>query len=426
MYEKQQWANGNPDTPLSAGRLLHMEQGISDALDRPSAFYRDSGDDLLSALFGSTQLPDDVPKVTWSDGLTSSFASPVTVRPSIVGTGAKVTSWNSKTGTPDPNFFFDPGIFSSANGGSQDLEMHGDTKPGGSAQAASWFVAAEFVTSETDAFELGFYTTGQTTLQIEVGGVPMGVFRSQPGLATGKKATVTFPVAARRHIRLVGLAPFYGVFLKTGQTISRPTLTRRYGAIIGDSYVNGAGGPYGLAAGNAAANRGAGGYGTYASRLLTAMGSNSHILAGIGGTGLVATSPTSHYQTRAQAVVDFAPNFLVITGSVNDPSNGAGVQAALEQLLASTSSIPERYVMTVTRLGWEACNAAIRAAVAAHGNGVKILEMEGVLDGTGNTVGGGTGARGLLLMEDNSHPTLAGHAFLLRQATRRYRELLAA
>lgn len=33
VYEQQEWRNGDPSTPLSAGRLLHMEQGISDAVE---------------------------------------------------------------------------------------------------------------------------------------------------------------------------------------------------------------------------------------------------------------------------------------------------------------------------------------------------------------------------------------------------------
>lgn len=32
-YNPQQWRNGDPTTPLSAARLLHMEQGISDSLE---------------------------------------------------------------------------------------------------------------------------------------------------------------------------------------------------------------------------------------------------------------------------------------------------------------------------------------------------------------------------------------------------------
>jgi hypothetical protein len=61
--------------------------------------------------------------------------------------------------------------------------------------------------------------------------------------------------------------------------------------------------------------------------------------------------------------------------------------------------------------------------VAAHGNNVKVVEVEGIMDGAGNTWdANGTKMRGLFQMKDNSHPTMQGHNFLLRQI---YRETLA-
>lgn len=411
-------------------RVLTPEQGDARYLGASGPVLqgiqqRMKADDMLAALYEIPLPPDDRPTVTWSSSMTSSFTSPVTVKPSIVGTGTQVSNWNSWTGTPDPNFHVDPGVFGTANGGSSDLEIHGETKPGGSAQAASWPYTVEFITSETDAFEVGIYDTGSSAFILEVGGISAGYFQVPSGLATGKKFNVTFPRSGRRHIRLVGVPRFSALYLKTGQSITKPVVTRRVGAIIGDSYVGGAGGTYGLSGSGAASDRGTTQITGYAPRLLRAMGSNAHVLAGIGGTGLVATSPTSHYQTRVAAVNGFSPNFLVVTGSINDPSNGNGVQAAVEALLASTTSIPERYLMTVTRQGWEACNTAIRAGVAAHGNSnVKIIEVDGILDGTGNSINGGTGMRGQFLMSDNSHPNQAGHDYILRRAVREYLALI--
>lgn len=396
-------------------RLFQLQSGLQKRL---------RADDALSALFDTDIARDDIPSsVVWSDGLTSSFASPVQYRPAITG-GTQVIGWDSVLGTPDPNFYFDPGVFSTANGGSQNLEMHGDLKPGGGAQAATWNTAFEFVTSATDAFEMGMYDTGAAAFLLEVGGIEIGYFAAPSGLAAGKKVTVTFPVARARHIRISGFNRFAYLWMKTGHTITKPTLPRRLGAIVGDSYIGGAGGPTSMAGGaDVGADRGATQITTYAPSLLRALGVNAPILTGIGGTGFVAMAPTSDYISRAPILVGWNPKVLVTTGSINDPQNGTGVQAAVEAYLAATVSIPERYVTTVVRVGWEACNAAIRAGVAAHGNNVKLVDVEGIMDGAENSWHvNGTKMRGLFQMKDNSHPSLLGHKFLLRQI---FREILA-
>ena len=408
-------------------RILTPEQAVSDITTPASpigtalsstvvnpALRRMTADDMLSALFNVPLPPDDRPTVVWSSSMTSSYATPVLARPAIVGTGVGVV-WNSFTGTPDPLFHFDPGVFSTSNGGAGDLEMHGDGKPGGASQAANWNLAFEFVTTSTDAFELSLYDTGSSGFVLEVNGIEAGFYQLQPGLAAGKKATVTFPRAGIRHIRISGLQRFREVMLKSGANISKPTFTRRRGAIIGDSYVNGSGGVYN-------AERGTTINTSFAPRLLRALGSTSDVLAGIGGTGFVAGGTESNYLSRVSAVLGFQPSFLVLTGSINDNSTGTGVQAGVEAVLNSTASVADRFVATVTRKGWEGCNAAIRAGVTAHGQGVRVISVDGILDGTGNTQSGGTGMQGLFNMTDNSHPSYEGHEFILRQMVRAYFE----
>lgn len=382
----------------------------------PDIKIREFADDVYDSLFMPILPPNDVPTVVWSDGLTSSFASPVTYRPNIVGKGSKTDNWNSVTGTPDPNFYFDPGYFETSNGPSQDLEMHGEYKFGGASQAAAWNVAFEFATSSTDAFELGIYDTGNSAFIIEVGGIQAGYYSVPPGLAAGKKVTITFPRVGTRYIRISGLSRLAYVWMKTGASITKPTMSRRRGAIFGDSYVGGAGGPYSATV--AGPDRGAGQISTFAPEILKVMGSNSHILAGIGGTGFVATAQP--YITRVPEVLDLNPNFIFASGSINDPSNGAGVQAAVEAFLEATDSVSERYISTVTRAEWTACSAAIRAAVNAYGNGVKLLDIEGIFYGSGNSISGGTGTRSIFMMSDGSHPTYQGHRLIARQLARQY------
>lgn len=414
---------------LSAGRRVAWEAFNTSAaspttpsLTAEAQAKRDLADDIYATVLMTPLPPSDMPSsVVWSDGLTSSFATPVVYRPNIVGKGSKTDNWNSVTGTPDPNFFFDPGYFETANGGNNDLEMHGEYKTGGVSQAASWNVAVEFVTSVTDAFEMGFYDTGAGAIHLEVNGIVAGYFAAPSGLASGKKVTVTFPRAAARHIRVSGAARLSHVWLKTAATLAKPTKARRRGAIFGDSYVGGAGGVYGMISPTPpgfGTDRGATQVSSFAPDILRLMGSNADILAGIGGRGFVATAQP--YIVNVPEVLALNPNFILATGSINDPMDGTGVQAAVEAFLDATVSVTERYVATVTWPLWSGCSNAIKAAVAAHGNGVKLLDVSNLFSGSGNTVDGGTGVRGLMVMDDNSHPTYQGHRLIARQLHREY------
>ena len=70
-YEKQTWANGDPDTPLSAARLNHIEQGIHDAseavegieIPNPTPSGSDSllsdGTDTTQRTWSAQQLADE-------------------------------------------------------------------------------------------------------------------------------------------------------------------------------------------------------------------------------------------------------------------------------------------------------------------------------------------------------------------------------
>lgn len=53
-YKPQEWRNGDTSTPISAARLLHMEQGVkeaSDATQTPEGRQALAGSDELKAAF---------------------------------------------------------------------------------------------------------------------------------------------------------------------------------------------------------------------------------------------------------------------------------------------------------------------------------------------------------------------------------------
>lgn len=406
-------------TDASAARTAIAAQGLADWAD-----------DGFRAI--TERAPEfDVPTATWSSdlSLTDLGASPVTYRPVICGTGSAVSNWNGQSTPTDPNFFFHRALFETGNGGSSDLEMHGMIKPGGNASFARWPMIVEFITSAAvQELEVLFYGGGtlRTDLLVDVGWMPAGSFVSQSDLGNSRKVRLTFPVAGSRRIRLYlnGNYGFYGVRVPNGATISKPsnTITRRI-AGVGDSWINGSG----SIESGVTDLRGANNRYTYFMQLANCMGAQEIISAGIGGTGFVAGTDggsPANYVTRLATVLTMSPTALIFQGSINDPQDGSGVQAAVEACLAATDSVSERYVTTVMMAGWEQCNTAIRAAVTAHGSGVQLIEMEGLIYGTGNALNGGTGNRAVFMRSDGSHPSYQGHRLIARHMFRRIAPLM--
>lgn len=366
--------------------------------------------DLVIGSLATLAPPINTPAVSYSAGTTTAMSSPVEYRPVVCGTGAKVDNWN---GQSDTRFRFHPGTFETASGANSDLALIGKLKPGGAPQAARWPIIVDFETSAgVNALEVVFYGAGDISFKLEVNGMPAisdNMLYGTSGLGTGKKALLTFSDARVRRIRLYisGGSGFHSVRVPTGQSITKPTATRRMGAFIGDSYVNGSGNVTNT-------DPGASQFDTFALRILKGLGANEVMLAGIGGTGWVAgaTNPTpADYQSRVAEVMAANPNFLLIYGSSNDgPYDYATIRAAAETLLDSTAAVAERYVIGPIRSGYSVQRDAVRDAAVAKG--VPFIDMLGFIDVTGGTniqnpVSSRNGS--IFVLSDGTHPTFTGH-----------------
>ncbi len=350
----------------------------------------------------------DLPVITLSPGENTALSSPVVYRPYIVGTGVQVLN---SDGQGDSNIRFSPGTYASSNGGQGDFAMYGEIKPGGAAQFARWTFDATFVTSASNSVvEVGFFSlnTFSDEPMIEVNGrrvadaAPLRTFGGN-----GWKLTLTFPTAASRRIVLTipGAAGLMAIRVPTGNTITKPTdaIGKRM-AIIGDSFVNGAGSG---SSGNAFNHE------TFAPMLAHLLGADERLLAGIGGTGFVAGGTTNNYETRLPYVLGKNPHVLIFFCSINDGTNGAGLQAAVTSALALCTAVPEVYVIGCVRAGYEASNAAAKTATLAAGR--KWVNMDGFINGTGRiTDRKGDGNADFFIVADGVHPTLEGHRALAR------------
>ena len=343
------------------------------------------------------------PTMVWTDNMTTALSSPVVYKPAIVGGGSQVNDWNGLTSPTDSNILWSPGLFETFNGGSSDLEMHGELKGGVAGQ--EWVVVGEFDTNSTNSvIEIAFYASASVPLYpfLEVDGRPVSNVNLSAFTTTtaDRKLTITFPFPAARRIRIWALNRVAEIRVPTGNSITKPTDTirRRY-AVLGDSLVNGSNaGGRGFPSGGSTAE-------THAAMLLRALVAQQPVLAGVGAQGYTTSSA---FATVATSLATFSLNGAFIYGSVNDPQAGTGVQAAVESILSTLSAVPLRVVIGVPRAGWEACNVALAAAAAAAG--VPFVQMDGFIYGSGSRVDPQTGGNAAYFMHsDGSHPTQAGH-----------------
>jgi hypothetical protein len=369
-------------------------------------FLRAGGwSDVVLDSLGHLADPVFTPTITYAPEYTASgIASFVQYRPVICNTGSAVNDWD---GQNDPNFRLHPGRFRTAHGGSNDMALAGMVKPGGASQAAYWPIIVEFDTTAPQV-EIASYGGGtRLEMRIEVNGQPViGDYTlTSPTLAAGRRALLTFPDARAKRmvIYLTGDTGLYALRVPTGYTITKPTTTRRTGVVVGDSYPGGSGSPTLYPAGT-------GIFDTWALRVLSALACSDKVLAAIGGTCFTKDAAAgSRYIDRVPIILSMNPQLLVVSGSINDPADGAGVQAGLEAFLDATASIPERYVVGVTKAGFEAQHDALR--VGAANKGVPFIDMKSFIYGAGNAANpaNSAGNAGIFLLGDGSHPTLMGH-----------------
>lgn len=354
---------------------------------------------------------DDTPTVTWATGSGTALTSPAEFKPSIVGTGAKVTGWN---GQDDPLFRFDPGTFETSVGPNSDVAVVGTFKPGGSAQFAGWPVSVTFVVGATDVVEIPCYSgRANSQLIIEVNGRQIDdtyIWPPTSDAGFSRILTLRFPTTGTRTIRVSGHHAwgFGAVRVATGGTVTKPSTTGRLAAVIGDSFANGAG------TSDQFPSQGAGTQETFAPRLFRMLGYQRMMLAGIGGTGYTTSSP---YSERVPAVLAANPNMLMLFGTVNDGNaTQAAIQSAAESVLTSVAAVPEVLVLPPGVEGHVKQPAALKAAVAATGVG-RYVELGDFFYGTGTvTAPTGDGNKSLFIMGDGTHPTLDGHRALARHS----------
>lgn len=394
--------------------------GLETSAHASGTFQVKAGDGVASfarALNFAASPMEHVPTVTWAATTATGLTSPVEYRPQKCGLGSQTVGWD---GLSDPNFRYFPGTFSTANGGSTDLALQGDIKPGGNAQAARWPLVAEFVTDAANAVVeiVVYFLYAAQSFQVEVNGQYLwggAYIPPMQGNSNSARMTLTFPVAASRRIRISTQGLAY-VRVPTGGSISKPTTTigRRI-ALVGDSWVNGS-------SGSSLDPPGTINTETFPWQLARLMGADSIIAAGIGGTGWVAGmdgATPNPYSTRLSAVLAMNPQVIVFVGSINDGA-GTGVQAAVQDALATCASVPEIYVMGPPLPSYGPNLAAVKAGVAAAGN-AKHIDLTSAFAGSTGNITAPSSNRSAMLMPDNAHPTKYGHAYLAEQA---YRSIL--
>lgn len=267
-------------------------------------------------------------------------------------------------------------------------------KPGGTAQQAFWPFNVDLVTdSPVIELRLQAPVAAPSLGRIFVNGKPISetaTFLSGRTAGSGYGVVLTFDTAATRRITIYGLnntvGRFGGVAVLTGHTVTKPTapVTKRL-AVIGDSFVNGAGS-------SISATSGANIVETFALRVAVELGMDEVILAGIGGTGYTGGAAGEKFIDRVSAVMALNPTHVLVAGGRNDTATGE--QAAVEAVLDAIGAGVTRWV---THTASNASQAAVIAAIAAGAasRGVTFVDLD--IDSVPKIVG------------DGVHPTFAGH-----------------
>ncbi|MEV5051577.1 SGNH/GDSL hydrolase family protein [Arthrobacter sp. LAR12-1-1.1] len=172
---------------------------------------------------------------------------------------------------------------------------------------------------------------------------------------------------------------------------------------MGDSFTQGSG----------TAPGGAGVFETYAMRLAYLLGADETILAGIGGTGWLASA--SPFSTRMSGVTGMNPDVVIFLGSRNDSwTDIPALTAAVTSTVATCSAVPEVYVSGYIVAGTGTGNNAVKAGTEAAGR--PYIDLMGIIYGTGKSVTmTGNGNADYCIGTDNVHPTHEGHKLLTRR-----------
>ena len=278
-----------------------------------------------------------------------------------------------------------------------------DYLPGGNGQAARYTMAVDTVTDAvTSSIEFKLFSP-TTTLTYRL--VVNGRWVSTQAVRTTLAATgntwlrLDFPTAGVRQVRLetAGGLGFGGVVVPTGATLARPRRPSRVKvAVLSDSYGGGAGTP----------PDGAGRLETWVNYIAKLLNADQFINFSVGGTGYVTDgSSTSRFINRAAAIVQFAPDILIVAGSRNDGSQDAStLRRAVQNTLDQFAALPNVYA-----IGPDSASGAATANDATRAG--SLLAGRDFLDAIAAAwIGSGD------LRSDGVHPTLAGHQKLAQNA----------
>jgi lysophospholipase L1-like esterase len=366
----------------------------------------------LDERWSETLRPIDVmdqPTMVWVDGQTGTL--PDFYRPVICGTGSLVTGWNGQDTPTDTVFRIPFGDYLTGNGGQNDLEIHGSDRAG--IAGYPWFPSFEAdIGVGCTSFELIVYSTSFDLAKISINGAPAHTtgFSSAPtGLGSGKHLRVTFaagsvPAVNGFRLKIEGINRWSGIKVPSGVAVTKPNdLLKRRMLYVGDSIANGSG---------SALRPGAGSVETHAAMTARALGGQQTTNAAIGGRGYTTSTPLSDATaTLVTAGAQF--DIAGVYASVNDPTDGTGVQAGIEAVLADIELMGSPAMTYVTGVfpgpGWEGNNAASAAAAAAAG--VPYIDITGIIGGGGGRYGSADldSNRAHMVIADGVHLSFAGH-----------------
>lgn len=287
--------------------------------------------------------------------------------------------------------------------------------------SGSFVPRAHFLTPYTNQIEISFKPPQSTgnRYRLWVDGQPVTFESQQLGTLTTAAEhymLLTFPTSKVRLITWENPTRnlFGGVRLPSGLAPKRPA--RPSGlrlAILGDSFSDGASTP----------PEGATRLETWAAQAAWMFGAAEFAIFGIGGTGYLATDP-SHgpvagkgpYSGRVASIVSYAPDVVIILGSINDLAHTSGysteLQSAVQAVVEGLSTVPRvivvgppmpPYVKSGVPTDYGLVNEAVRAGTLFAGREF----IDALADTTGDPW-----ITPSDLGTDNVHPSLAGHTKL--------------
>ena len=207
-----------------------------------------------------------------------------------------------------------------------------------------------------------------------------------------------------KKIKLIGVNMLFSrVFLSTGASATLPSPNRPLVAVLGDSYTQGSGT-------SDATKMGAGV--TWARHCLDALGYD-YLPEGVGSTGyLTAAGPTAAATRMSDrlGVIPHTPAFVLLALGFNDAGGDMGVLATNYAATVAAANTAFPGVPVVTQGPWTPVgatanlilvkNALIAAAATASS---QFIDIQDIIN---------TSNMAIYTDVDNTHPNVAGHAFL--------------